>query len=68
MRRGVTQAVADVDRICYRTELARAERHMEETCGDGEGGPDPRACHGHELGDCWACANEASCFPGPRAE
>ena len=54
------QSIEEIERICYQSELDRAERYMNDTYGDDE--PDPEECPGHELGECWSCPHEAECF------
>lgn len=57
------QSIEEIERICYQNELDRAERHMNETYGDEEGEFDFRDCPGWELGECWSCPHEGTCFP-----
>ena len=60
-RRDSMQGIEEIERICYQNELDRAERHMNETYEEGES--DFRDCLGWELGECWACPHEGTCFP-----
>lgn len=53
-------AIEEVERICYQAELDRAERYMNEHCGDEE--EDVFDCPGWDLGECWSCPKEEECF------